>query len=90
MERARNSDSETHVKKYNWTSGTDLSKKTLWDIFFGAPCTYMYSHVAMQMQQLIQGARCVYSRSGRRRSKSLTQLCKRPVRVRRGSVSPKT
>ena len=40
MERARNSDSETHVKKYNWTSGTDLSKKSLWDIFFGAPCMY--------------------------------------------------
>ena len=25
MERAQNSDSETHVKKYNRTSGTDLS-----------------------------------------------------------------
>ena len=24
MERARNSDSETHVKKYNRTSGTDV------------------------------------------------------------------
>ena len=41
MERARDSDSETHVKKYNWTSGTDLSKKSLWDIFFGAPCRYI-------------------------------------------------
>ena len=44
MERARNSDSETHVKKYNWTSGTDLSKKSLWDIFFGAPCSYISHH----------------------------------------------
>ena len=35
MERARNSDSVTHVKKYNWTSGTDLSKQSLWDIFLG-------------------------------------------------------
>ena len=25
IEQARNSDSETHVKKYNRTSGTDLS-----------------------------------------------------------------
>ena len=25
MERAQNSDSETHVKKQNWTSRTDLS-----------------------------------------------------------------
>ena len=25
IERVRNSDSETHVKKYNWTSGTNLS-----------------------------------------------------------------
>ena len=25
MERAQNSNSETHVKKYNWTSGTNIS-----------------------------------------------------------------
>ena len=25
LERAQNSDSETHVKKQNWSSGTDLS-----------------------------------------------------------------
>ena len=37
MERTRNSDSETHVKKYNRTSGTDLSLKSLWDIFLGHP-----------------------------------------------------
>ena len=38
MERARNSDSETHVKRLNWTSRTDLSGKLLCCIFFGTPC----------------------------------------------------
>ena len=38
MERVLNSDSETHVEKQNRTSKTDLSFKTLWDIFFGTPC----------------------------------------------------
>ena len=42
MERARNSDSKTHVKKYNRTSGTDLSKKSLWDIFLGHPVLRAY------------------------------------------------
>ena len=37
MERVRNSDSEKHVKKQNRTSSTDLSFKTLWDIFLGHP-----------------------------------------------------
>ena len=37
MERAWNSDSETHVKKYNRTSGAYLSLKSLWDIFLGHP-----------------------------------------------------
>ena len=37
MERVRNSYSETNVKKQNLTSSTDLSFKTLWDIFLGHP-----------------------------------------------------
>ena len=37
MERARNSDSRTHVKKLNWTSRTDLSGKSLCCIFLGHP-----------------------------------------------------
>ena len=39
MERAWNSDSETHVEKLNWTSSTDLSRKSLSCIFFGTPCS---------------------------------------------------
>ena len=48
MERARNSDSETHVKKYNWTSGTYLSLKSLWDIFFRAPCTFVVVNLSQR------------------------------------------
>ena len=39
MNRAQNSDSKTHAEKSNPTSRTDFSSKTLWDIFFGSPCT---------------------------------------------------
>ena len=38
MEQAQNPDSQTHVKKYNRTSRTNLSSKLLWYICFGAPC----------------------------------------------------
>ena len=34
MERAQNSDSETHVEKLNWTPRTDLSRKSLSYIFW--------------------------------------------------------
>ena len=37
MEQAQNSDSETHVEMLNWTSGTDLNKKSLCCIFLGHP-----------------------------------------------------
>ena len=37
MNQARNSDSKTHVEKSNPTSGTDLSSKTLRNIFLGHP-----------------------------------------------------
>ena len=39
MERAQNSDSETHVEMLDWTFGSDLSGKALCCIFFGTPCT---------------------------------------------------
>ena len=38
MERARNSESETHVKKSNPTSRTEIRHKSLCYIFFSAPC----------------------------------------------------
>ena len=41
MERARNSDSETHVEMLNWTSRTALSGKLLCCIFFGTPCIFV-------------------------------------------------
>ena len=37
MERAQNSDSETHVENLNQTSRTDLSRKSLSYIFLGHP-----------------------------------------------------
>ena len=40
MERAQNSDSETHVENLNQTSRTDLSRKSLSYIFFGTPCMW--------------------------------------------------
>ena len=49
MERALNSDSETHVKMLNWTSGTDLNKKSLCCIFFGTPCMKMLMIRTMMM-----------------------------------------
>ena len=42
MFRARNSDSKTHQKKWNPTPGTDFRLKSLWCIFFDAPCTCTY------------------------------------------------
>ena len=41
MERAQNSDSETHVEMLDWTFGSDLSGKALCCIFFGTPCILM-------------------------------------------------
>ena len=37
MDRARNSDSETPLKRSDWTSTTDFSCKTLCVIFLGHP-----------------------------------------------------
>ena len=37
MERAQNSDSETHVEMLDWTFGSDLSGKALCCIFLGHP-----------------------------------------------------
>ena len=39
MERARNSESKTHVKRYNRTSGTDLSYGTF---FLGPPVDFLH------------------------------------------------
>ena len=37
MKLAQNSDAKTHMGKYNRTPRTDLSKKSLWDIFLNHP-----------------------------------------------------
>ena len=39
MFRARNSDSKTPLEKWNQAPGTDFRLKSLWCIFFDAPCT---------------------------------------------------
>ena len=41
MFRARNSDSKTHQKKWNPTPGTNFRLKSLWCIFFDAPCIFV-------------------------------------------------
>ena len=47
MERARNSDSITHMEMLNWTSRTDLSGKLLCCIFFGTPCIFVYLYICI-------------------------------------------
>ena len=42
MKLAQNSDYKTHAKKLNPTSRTEIGYKSLWCIFFGAPCIYIY------------------------------------------------
>ena len=39
MKRARNSDSETRVKKLNPTSSTEIRQKSLKYLFLETPCT---------------------------------------------------
>ena len=39
MKGARNSDSKTHVKKQNPTSGTEIRQKSLKYLFLETPCT---------------------------------------------------
>ena len=51
MERAQNSESVTHVKKTNPTSRTDLRRKSLCYIFFGAPCTLFKSEKSQKVQE---------------------------------------
>ena len=45
MFRARNSDSITPLEKWNQAPGTDFRLKSLWCIFFDAPCTFKDFHL---------------------------------------------
>ena len=53
MERAQNSDSETHVEMLDWTFGSDLSGKALCCIFFGTPCSCLQA--MMMLMLYLQG-----------------------------------
>ena len=47
VKRARDSGSETSVKKLNWTYTTNLTYRTLCIVFFGSPCTWLLSVVKL-------------------------------------------